>query len=197
MTFEELQNIQPEDLKKIGAAPLPIKIGAIVIICVIVSALSYNFLVKKSISTLETTKNKEITLKQDFEAKQRKASNLEAYENQLKEMEATFGSMLKSLPDKAEVESLLVEISRAGSANNLKINKFNPTTESPKEFYAEYPITMELEGTYGEFTGFISSVASLQRIVTLHNVQITPINDSENINISLTAKTYRYISDDQ
>ena len=126
MTLEELQNIQPEDLKKIGAAPLPIKIGAIVVICIVVVLLGYNFLVRESISQLESTKAKESTLKQDFEKKQRKASNLEAYENQLKEMEATFGSMLKSLPDKAEVESLLIEISRAGSANNLKINKFKP-----------------------------------------------------------------------
>lgn len=196
MTFEELQNLQPEDLKKIGTAPLPVKLIAIAVICSVVAAAGYFFLIKTQIEARNTAASQESTLKQEFERKQRKASNLKAYEDQLTEMKETFGSMLKSLPDKAEVESLLVEISRAGSANNLKISKFSPTGEQPKEFYAEYPISMAIEGTYGELTGFISSVAALQRIVTLHDIQITPIQDSENISVTMTAKTYRYLSDE-
>lgn len=196
MTFEDLQNLQPEDLKKIGTAPLPVKLIAIAIICAVVAAGGYFLLIKNQIETRNRAVAQEATLKQEFEQKQRKASNLEAYEKQLAEMKQTFGSMLKSLPDKAEVESLLVEISRAGSANNLKINKFSPTGEQPKEFYAEYPISMAIEGTYGELTGFISSVAALQRIVTLHDIQIDPVRDSENISVTMTAKTYRYLSDE-
>ncbi len=198
MTMEELQALleDPENLKKIGSAPLPVRIGAIVLICILVAVLGYVFLIKDKIAERDTAVRQEATLKQEFESKQKKASNLNAYEVQLEEMKRTFGSMLKSLPDKAEVESLLVEISRAGSANNLKINQFQPTGERPKEFYAEYPISMAVEGTYGELTGFVSSVASLQRIVTLHNIDIQPQQDSDEVMVNLTAKTYRYLSDE-
>jgi type IV pilus assembly protein PilO len=196
MTFEDLQNLQPEDLKKIGAAPVPVKLLAVAIICVVVAVLGYFVLVVDHVEKLKTTQQKEVTLKQEFESKQSKASNLTAYEDQLKEMEVTFGSMLKSLPDKAEVESLLVEISRAGSANNLKINIFSPAGESPKEFYAEYPIKMNVEGSYGELTGFVSNVSALQRIVTLHDIKIEPLTDSDDASVTFTAKTYRYISNE-
>jgi type IV pilus assembly protein PilO len=196
MTFEDLQNLQPEDLKKIGAAPVPVKLLAVAIICVVVAVLGYFVLVVDHVEKLKTTQQKEVTLKQEFERKQSKASNLTAYEDQLKEMEVTFGSMLKSLPDKAEVESLLVEISRAGSANNLKINIFSPAGESPKEFYAEYPIKMNVEGSYGELTGFVSNVSALQRIVTLHDIRIEPLTDSDDASVTFTAKTYRYISNE-
>jgi type IV pilus assembly protein PilO len=196
MTFEDLQNLQPEDLKKIGAAPVPVKLLAVAIVCVVVAVLGYFVLVVDHVEKLKTTQQKEVTLKQEFERKQSKASNLTAYEDQLKEMEVTFGSMLKSLPDKAEVESLLVEISRAGSANNLKINIFSPTGESPKEFYAEYPIKMNVEGSYGELTGFVSNVSALQRIVTLHDIKIEPLTDSDDASVTFTAKTYRYISNE-
>jgi type IV pilus assembly protein PilO len=196
MTFDDLQNIQPEDIKKIGGAPLPVKLLVIAIIFVVVIVLGYLVVIEDQVNQIKRAEQKEVSLKQEFEKKQRKASNLSAYEDQLKEMEATFGSMLKSLPDKAEVESLLVEISRAGSANNLKINVFSPQGEEAKEFYAEYPIKMAVEGSYGELTGFVSSVAALQRIVTIHDVVIEPLVDSGDANIEFTAKTYRYLSDE-
>lgn len=196
MTLDDLNDLQIEDLKKIGAAPMGIKLVVIAIIAALVGVGGYYLFIKDKIQSWSTIEAEELTLKQTFEAKQKKASNLEAYEAQLEEMKKTFGSMLKSLPDQAEVESLLVEISRAGSANNLKINKFSPMGEQPKEFYAEYPIDMELFGTYAELTGFVSDVASLQRIVTLHNIHITPTEDGANINVKLNAKTYRYLSDE-
>jgi len=204
MTLDDINNLQPEDLKKIGSAPLPIRIGAVAVIAILIAFLVYYFMIGPNLKHLETIETQELTLKDDFENKQRKASNLEAYELQLAEMERTFGTMLKSLPDKAEVENLLIEISRAGSFNNLKINLFEPTGEISKEFYAEYPIKMELEGDYTQFTGFIDNIASLQRIVTLENIKITSSNkpDAENdgqkmLSISLMAKTYRYLTDEE
>lgn len=204
MTLDDINNLQPEDLKKIGSAPLPIRIGAVVIIAILVAFLVYYFMIGPNFKELESIEREELTLKDDFEKKQRKASNLEAYELQLAEMERTFGTMLKSLPDKAEVESLLIEISRAGSFNNLKINLFEPTGEISKEFYAEYPIKMELEGNYTQFTGFIDNIASLQRIVTLEKIKITSADsssteddDQKMLSISLIAKTYRYLTDEE
>lgn len=196
MTFEELQNLQPEDIKKIGSAPLPVKLGAIALVFILVLVLSYFGVIEGQSKNLKTSEQEELSLKSEFEKKQKKASNLSAYETQLEEMERTFGSMLKSLPDKAEVESLLVEISRAGSANNLKINVFSPRGEEPREFYAEYPINMTVEGSYGELTGFVSDVAALQRIVTLHDVKIEPLEGGGDARVEFVAKTYRYLSDE-
>jgi type IV pilus assembly protein PilO len=204
MTFEDINNLQPEDIKKIGGAPLPVRIGAVVVIAVIVVIAVYSLMIKPNLESLERIERQELELRSDFEKKQRKASNLEAYELQLAEMERTFGTMLKSLPDRAEVESLLIEISRAGSFNNLKINLFEPTGEISKEFYAEYPIKMELEGNYAQFSGFIDNIASLQRIVTLENIEIKEAsskdqddNEGKQLIISLVAKTYRYLSDEE
>lgn len=196
MTLDDINNLQPEDIKKIGSAPLPVRLAVIVLLAIVVAVGGYFLLIKDKVESWEKAEAEEIGLKQQFEAKQKKASNLEAYEAQMEEMKKTFGSMLKSLPDQAEVENLLVEISRAGSANNLKINKFSPAGERPKEFYAEYPINMELFGTYEELTGFVSDIASLQRIVTLHDFNIKPTKDGSKINVKLNARTYRYLSDE-
>lgn len=197
MTLEDIQNI---DFKQLGSESLAIRIFLVVMLCAAVCAGFYFGLIKGQIETLKASEAKELTLKASFEAKQKKAAKLEPYKQQLAEMKKTFGSMLKSLPDKTEVESLLVEISRAGSSNNLKIEKFRPTGEIKREFYAEYPIDMTLKGSYGELTGFVSSVAALQRIVTLHEVDIKPSEKSkdgevnEDIDVTLVAKTYRYLS---
>jgi len=207
MTFDDINNLQAEDLKKIGSAPLPVKIGAVIALAIAVLVASYFLMIKPKLENLDRITAEEAELKQQFERKQRKASNLEAYELQLAEMERTFGTMLKSLPDKAEVESLLIEISRAGSFNNLEINLFEPTGEISKEFYAEYPIKMELEGNYTQFVGFVDNIASLQRIVTLEEIQIqqsgnndletSNSNDGKILTITLVAKTYRYLSDEE
>lgn len=199
MNFEEIQDyLEPDNLKKIGSLPKAFQAGVIVVVCALVLLGGYYFVISKKQEELEKTQQSEQALRDEFEQKQRKASNLKAYEEQLEEMKKTFGSMLKSLPDKTEVDNLLVEVSRAGSSNNLRINQFKPTGEQSKEFYAEYPITMRLAGSYTELTGFISSIAAMQRIVTLHNINIEPEGEENSslLNVELTAKTYRYLSDE-
>lgn len=196
--INKLKELDSEDFKQIGQAPTPVKIVVLLIWFVLVCGGVAAWLVKPKLETLENLEKKEVTLKKDFEDKQKKASNLKAYEEQLDEMRETFGSMLKSLPDNTEVENILVEISRAASANNLEILQFKPEGEKNKDFYAEYPIGMKLKGTYIELTGFLSAVAGLERIVTLHDMQLTPETSDEAegvIKIDLNAKTYRYLSD--
>ncbi|EDY87187.1 pilus assembly protein, PilO [gamma proteobacterium HTCC5015] len=203
MTLEDIQlYLEPDNLKKIGSLPLPFRIGVIVLACILVLGAGYALIVSSQQKELEKVQVQESDLKSEFDRKQMKASNLNAYEEQLEEMKKTFGSMLKSLPDKTEVDNLLVEVSRAGSSNNLDITGFKPTGEESKEFYAEYPISMKLRGSYTELTGFISSVAAMQRIVTLHNITIQPgeiegVNVNTPLDVALTAKTYRYLSDDE
>jgi type IV pilus assembly protein PilO len=137
-------------------------------------------------------------LRTTFENKQRKAANYDAYKAQLAQMEQSFGTMLRQLPGETEIPSLIVDISQAGLAAGLQENLFQPQPEIPKDFYAEKPIKIILSGGYHEIANFVSGVAALPRIVTLHNIIITP-EDAERfdrLTLETTAKTYRYIEEE-
>ena len=152
---------------------------------------------KKQIAKLERSERNEIALKKDFETKQAKAVNLEAYKQQLKEIEESFGAMLRQLPSKTEVEGLLVDISQTGLASGIEFQLFKPQGERFIEFYAELPIQMKMTGNYHEFGNFVSGVAALPRIVTLHDISITQDKKTAKLTMEVTAKTYRYLDDDE
>jgi type IV pilus assembly protein PilO len=147
---------------------------------------------------LKRAQDEEQTLRVSFENKQRKAANYDAYKAQLTQMEQSFGTMLRQLPGKTEIPSLIVDISQTGLAAGLQEKLFQPLGEVPKDFYAEKPITISLSGGYHEIANFVSGIAALPRIVTLHNINITP-DDPENydsLTLQVTAKTYRYIEEE-
>ena len=134
-----------------------------------------------------------------FEEKQRKAANYDAYQEQLAEIERSFGAMLRQLPGQTEIPNLLVDISQTGLAAGLKEKLFQPMSEVRKDFYAEKPIKIRLDGSYHEFGSFVSDIAALPRIVTLHDIAIRPIANDGNYDdliLDLTAKTYRYMDED-
>ena len=141
----------------------------------------------------------EQTLKQEFHDKHAKAVNLEVYKQQLKDIERSFGALLRQLPGKTEVPSLLVDISQTGLAAGLQEKLFQPQPEVKKDFYAELPIKIRLTGSYHQFGEFVSGIAALPRIVTLHDVDIK--SDSKDaydqLSLELTAKTYRYMDEDE
>jgi type IV pilus assembly protein PilO len=140
--------------------------------------------------------SKEVELKKTFETKQAKAVNLEAYKEQLAEMKVMFASMLEQLPKKSEVPELLVDVTRTGLINGLEFELFQPQGERPIDFYAELPIQMTVTGNYHQFGEFVSGLASLPRIVTLHDIKLGPLNTSNGkMTMNLTAKTYRYFDD--
>lgn len=200
MTLDEVQSFlkDPDSLKKIGVAPLPIRIGAVVLIVALILVGGYFKVIKPVREQIAILQQEEIKLKEDFDKQQRKASNLEAYQEQLEEMKRSFGAMLRQLPNKTEVESLLVDLSQASAANNLKVDFFKPTGEVAKEFYAEYPITLRVFGRYHELAKFVSDVAALPRIVTLHDISIKPTKADPNtgeLTMEMTAKTYHYLED--
>jgi type IV pilus assembly protein PilO len=207
MTLTELQNFlkDPESIKRIGIAPLPIRIGAIILLVVIILGGGYWKAVKPVFAEIDQLEKKEIDLQEVFDQKQRKAANLSAYKEQLEEMKRSFGAMLRQLPNKTEVESLLVDISQAAAANSLKVDFFKPSAEIPKEFYAEYPISLRVFGRYHELAKFVSDVAALPRIVTLHDISIKPSKSkdkapaagSAELIMEMTAKTYRYLEDEE
>ncbi len=182
------------DFNESGEWPAIIKFSAILLLCALIWAAGYYFIIKDKKIELAALEQKEVQLKTEFESKQAKAVNLEAYKEQMKEMRVTFSSMLKQLPRKSEVADLLIDISRTGLINGLQFQLFKPEGERPVDFYAELPISMTVTGEYHQFGEFVSAIAALPRIVTLHNLTLTPIG-AGNMTMQIQAKTYRYFDE--
>ena len=182
------------DLSNLGSWPVPIKAALIAVICIVVLALGYFLDTQKQLDTLERSRTEETKLKKDFESKQAKAANLDAYKRQMEEMKQSFGAMLRQLPSKTEVEDLLVDISQTGLASGIEFQLFKPEAERQIDFYAELPIKMKMTGTYHEFGRFVSGIAALPRIVTLHNISIGS-DKGGSLSMDLEAKTYRYLDE--
>jgi type IV pilus assembly protein PilO len=193
--LEDLRNL---DVNDVGRWPFVFRAIAIgLIFTIVASGGIYYTVVKQKLPILEAAELQEEKLRGAFELKQRKAANFEAYKAQLAEIEQSFGAMLRQLPGKTEVPSLLVDISQTGLAAGLEEELFRPLGEAVREFYAELPIQIRLTGTYHELARFVSDVAALPRIVTLHDVQLARVRDSNSINLKMdvTAKTYRYLEE--
>ncbi len=185
------------DLDSAGKWPLPIKIGTVVLFVVLTIGLWIYMDTQDQLADLERVEKVELDLRAEFERKQRKAANLEAYKQQLVEMEESFGAMLRQLPNKTEVADLLVDVSQTGLASGLEFELFKPRGEVPKDFYAELPINVRVVGDYLEFGNFVSGLASLPRIVTIHDAKISPIKGGEQLRMEATVKTYRYLDEDE
>lgn len=195
-----LEQLQSLDTSDIGRWPLPFRVILIVIIfAVVVGGGVYYFVMKDMVPRLEKIEAEEVKLRKEFETKQGKAANLEAYKEQLAEMQTSFGAMLRQLPGKTEVPNLLVDISQTGLASGLDEKLFQPGGEVRREFYAELPIKIRLTGTYHELGNFVSGIAALPRIVTLHDIKIDAGKDgtSKELVMDVTAKTYRYVDDNE
>ncbi|HET7650278.1 MAG TPA: type 4a pilus biogenesis protein PilO [Gammaproteobacteria bacterium] len=191
--FQELQNLDP---KNIGSWPLFARILTLLVIFVVVVGAGYWFVIRDQQAQLAEDANKEISLKKEFEDKASKAANLATYKKQLDEMTKSFGTMLRQLPGRTEIPSLLQDISQTAQVDGLKQNLFQPENEIRKDFYAEKPIRIVVEGNYHEFGKFVSDVAALPRIVTVHDIDIKPQGANakgNNLVMTLTAKTYRYL----
>jgi len=183
------------DLEAAGTWPWPVKLVTIVILSLLVMGLWFYFDTQDQLASLEEVQSKEEALKKTFAFKQKKAANLEEYKQQLAEMEKTFGDMLRQLPNKAEVPALLVDVSQTGLASGLEFELFQPQGEIKKDFYAELPIKVRVLGTYEQLGTFVSGLASLPRIVTVHNVAIDPINGGDKLVMNAVIKTYRYLEE--
>lgn len=192
----EMPSISELDFNESGEWPLPIKVISILLICAAIWGAGYYFLLKDKKVELEALEQKEVELKKTFEVKQAKAVNLEAYKEQLAEMKVMFASMLEQLPKKSEVPELLVDVTRTGLINGLEFELFQPQGERPIDFYAELPIQMTVTGNYHQFGEFVSGLALLPRIVTIHDLKLGALNDNTGkMTMNLTAKTYRYFDD--
>lgn len=193
---EELKSL---DINDVGRWPLLFRASVIFISFVLVLALGvYFFIIKDLRPQLQRAADDEQTLRVTFENKQRKAANYDAYKAQLSQIEQSFGTMLRQLPGETEIPSLIVDVSQTGLAAGLQEKLFQPQPEIPRDFYAEKPIRIRLSGGYHEIANFVSGVAALPRIVTLHNINITPESQGEfdQLSIEVTAQTYRYLDEE-
>lgn len=191
----DIPSVNDIDFNESGEWPLIGKVIAAVLICAVIWGGGYYFLIKDKRAELARLEQTENELRTSFEIKQSKAVNLEAYKEQMKEMEVSFASMLQQLPRKSEVADLLVDISRTGLVNGLEFELFKPEEERPIDFYIELPITMRVTGSYHQFAEFVSGIAALPRIVTLHNFKMGPLTTNGNMTMDVTAKTYRYFDE--
>lgn len=195
--LEQMRELDPNDP---GRWPLPFRLGAIGAIFIIaVLLLGYMLAWKPKKPELDTAKAEEQKLLVTLEQKARKAANLDAYKAQLVEMEQSFGAMLRKLPNKTEVPSLLTDISQQGSGAGLDQKLFQPSAQVNRDFYAELPIKMRLTGSFHAIGAFVSGIAALPRIVTLHDVHIRPLGKGANdqLQLDVTAKTYRYLDEEE
>jgi type IV pilus assembly protein PilO len=198
MSFlDELRTLDPADP---GRWPLPARAAAVAACFVVLSfVLTYVIVWNKQRPELERFQAEEQTLRSEFQMKHAKAVNLEVYKQQLKDIERSFGALLRQLPGKTEVPNLLVDISQTGLAAGLDEKLFQPAPEQRRDFYAELPIKIRLSGSYHELGEFVSGIAALPRIVTLHDIEIKPENKDiyDQLTLDLTAKTYRYLDEEE
>ena len=193
---DEMKSLDAND---IGRWPFVFRAGVIGIVFTVVVGMGIYFtIIEDKAPALQRVQDEEITLRDVFENKQRKAANYDAYKAQLAQMEQSFGTMLRQLPGETEIPSLIVDISQTGLAAGLQEKLFQPQPEVPKDFYAEKPITISLSGGYHEIANFVSGIAALPRIVTLHDINISPDNPDnyDSLTLQVTAKTYRYIEEE-
>ena len=193
--MEFLDDLKNTNLANIGTAPLLLKVLMIGIICLGILFAGYYLHHKNQLEDLKRVQVKEDELKTTFTTKAEKAANLDLYKVQLEEMRRTFGTLLRQLPSKTEIPALIVDISQTGLASGLEIELFKPVAESVQEFYAEKPINLRVKGDYHQFGAFASEIAALPRIVTLHNIVLTP--SEEKMTMTATVKTYRYLEEDE
>jgi type IV pilus assembly protein PilO len=181
------------DFENVGSWPLPIRLAIWVVLLLAILAAGYYYHVEDLQIRLAREEKKEETLKKDFEKKAFQAANLDAYRQQMVEMEESFGALVSQLPSDTEVPGLLEDITNKGLLNGLSIASIDLQKEQAREFYVELPIAIKASGSYHDLGAFISGMAGLPRIVTLHNFVISSSGgNSSNLKMAITAKTYRY-----
>ena len=198
-TLKQLQSFDFADIdfNNVGSWPGTLKLIAMLLVLGLVLGGGYYFYLTDKQQLLERVELKERELRSDFESKSFQAANLDVYRQQKREMEETFGTLLRQLPSDTEVPGLLEDITRAALENELKIESITLQAERRSQFYVELPIDISVEGDYHRFGAFVSAVANLSRIVTLHDFNIVPQARSDGLKMTILAKTYRYLEEDR
>jgi len=199
-----LNELRDLDFNDIGSAPVSVRYVILCFLLVIILAIGYFLLIKAKTEQLEVVKKKEIALRVDFENKQEKAANLEAYEVQLAEMQELLETMFRQLPSKTEMDKLLVDVSQTALGAGIDVQLFQPNAERLHDFYAERPISVRMLGDYHQFGEFVSGVASLPRVVilTMHDISLrraakSDVGGDGRLILEGSVRTYRYIDEEE
>ncbi len=194
--IDELNSL---DTNNPGGWPTWVKVSAVVLLMAVIGVIGYKLMIAEKIEQLDKLAREEKSLKVTFKGKQQKAAQLDAYKAQLEEMEVILQSMLRQLPSKTEMSDLIVDISQTALASGIDNKLFEPGSETLHNFYAEKPISLKMVGGYHQFGEFVSGVASLPRVVilTMHDISLKPIEGAGSLVLEGTAKTYRYLDDDE
>jgi len=200
-----LNQLRDLDYRDMGSAPTSVRYVILSFLLVIIMAIGYFLLIKTKTEQLEIVQKKEAVLRVEFENKQEKSANLEAYEVQLAEMQELLKTMFRQLPSKTEMDKLLVDVSQTALAAGIDVQLFQPGSETYHDFYAERPISVRMLGDYHQFGEFVSGVASLPRVVilTMHDINLRRANIRDirggdgRLFLEGTVKTYRYIDEDE
>jgi len=180
-----------------GSWPIVPKVSILITLLLVILLAGWWFLWSDQLAELESKEKEEQTLRQEFIDKKRQAINLDLYVQQLAEIDRSFGALLKQLPNKSEIEALLIEVNQAGLGRGLQFELFRPGQEQIKDFYAELPITVKVNGSYHDFGAFAADIAKLPRIVTLNNIALTPNKDGGLLSLDATTKTFRYLDEEE
>jgi type IV pilus assembly protein PilO len=190
---DDFKNLNPKD---IGAWPLAPRIAVLAVVFIAAVVAGWWFVWNDQLAALDSARNEEISLKQQYVDKKKQAVNLDLYIQQLNEVETSFGALLKQLPNKTEVDTLLIEINQAGLGRGLQFELFKPSAEVKKEFYAELPVALKLAGGYHDLGAFAADIGKLSRIVTLNNMTITA-GKGDTLSMDAVAKTFRYLDEEE
>ncbi len=202
--FSELRDL---DFNDVGSAPPSVRYLILGLLLLVIMVGGYFLLIKNKVEQLERVEKQELALRADFEYKQQKAANLEAYEAQLAEMQELLETMFRQLPGKTEMDKLLVDISQTALGAGIDVQLFQPNAETKHDFYAERPISVRMLGDYHQFGEFVSGVASLPRVVilTMHDIALRRVGDKDvgvsrndgQLILEGTVKTYRYVDEEE
>lgn len=202
-----INDLRDADFTDLGSAPGSVRYFLLSVVLILILVAGYFLLVDDKKIELEQTRQQELALQADFEYKQQKAANLEAYEKQLEDMQELLQTMFRQLPNKTEMDKLLVDVSQTALAAGIDVQLFEPLAESFQDFYAERPISVRMLGDYHEFGDFVSGVAALPRVVilTMHDISLkraaanqSRYGDSEGrLILEGTVKTYRYVDEEE
>lgn len=192
--LDQFRGLNPNDP---GAWPLAPKVASLLALFIGLLMAGWFLVWMDQASELETKEREEESLKQQYVEKKRQAVNLDLYTQQLAEIDRSFGALLKQLPNRSEIEALLIEVNQAGLGRGLQFELFRPGAEQMKDFYAELPVTVKINGSYHDISTFAADIGKLPRIVTLNNVTLSPVKSGSGLTMDALIKTFRYLDDEE
>ena len=194
MNWADLNNLE---LKDVVSAPAPVRAVLVLLVFIGILVLGWYLVWSEALANLENSQHEEETLRGAYVSKKEQAFHFETYKRRLAEIEKSLSSMLRQLPNRSEMDALLTDINQVGVGRGLAFELFRPGNETPADFYATLPVEIRVIGAYPDIGGFVNDLSKLPRIVTLHDISLSPGKEGGELNMGARVQTYRYLDDDE